>query len=114
MRPVRVSAVAAASIRARSTCCATVPRSRTWAADGNDGRRGVDPIRIRLVAQLLNVDLYPADQDVEKITPVRRILAEGNVRVGKYLKGTAIGDLEHRVAIRATHDHLPDLDAVTY
>lgn len=81
-------------------------------ADGNHRSRSVNPIRIGLIAQMLDMDSYTPHQYVQQIAPVWRILAEDNVRVRIDLEGTAVGNLELRGTVRSGDDDLLYLDAI--
>ncbi len=63
------------------------------AAHRNHRGRGQHAIRVGHVAEVLDMNAHPADQDVQEVPPVRRILAEHHARVGKYLKSAAVGNL---------------------
>jgi len=76
------------------------------AADGDDGRRRVDRIRIRLVAYFLNMDLDFSNPDIEQIAPVRGVLPEHDRRTGVNLESAPVGHLQFRVTVRAGANNL--------
>ena len=79
------------------------------AADRNHRRGRAHAVVIGLTAQLLNMDFYAAEQDIQQIAPGAGILAKYDARVGKNFEGTAIGNLKDRETVWSGYDDLARL-----
>ena len=78
----------------------------------NHRRRRQNAVRIRLVAEALNVDSHSSHDNIQQIFPIRRILAEDDVGIRKHLKSAPVGNLKHRVAIYSSDDDLFHQNAI--
>ena len=87
--------------------------SKIGAAHRNHRRRRAYPVVIGLpAAQLLNVDLHTAEEDIQQVPPGAGIFAKNDTGVGKNLEGTAIGNLKDRETVWSGYDNLARLHGV--
>ncbi len=82
------------------------------AAHRNHRGRREHAIRIGHAAEVLDVNADAAHQDVEEVLPVGRVLAEHHAGVRKYLKSTAVGNLQQRVAVGSGQDQVANLHGI--
>ena len=76
------------------------------ATDGNDCRRGYNPVGVGLPSPFLDVYFHPSNQNIQQIAPVSWILAEDHIRIRVNLEIASIGNLELREAVGTGDDDL--------
>ncbi len=64
------------------------------AAHGNNSGWRPNFVVIRLPSDLLNLDLYATEKNLEQVFPVPRIITENHARAWKNFESAAIGNLQ--------------------
>jgi hypothetical protein len=78
-------------------------------AYGDERSGRMDAVVIRLAAEFLDMNFNPADENVEEIRPIGRIVSKDYAGVGVDLESTAVGNLKTGKSVGPGGDFLFEL-----